>query len=434
MRTCLGLLLVLTAMAEPVFANGGGYFRGGVEGVGGIAGFEPQATENIRLLDEKLTVALGPEEAEVEIRYLMRNEAQKRVKVRFGFPVEESFDQDYMREPDEPAPPQPKQPRYCKDYVISAAGKPVAAKWQGEQLPAEDERFKGIAGWLVSEVTFGPGEEIPVQIHFRSGYPREHWSVSDDGSTTASIFKYRLSTAACWAGTIGTGKITLKPAGIDPRELKVLKPVNRFKQDGENWVWDFANLEPTMADDLEVEASPATRSYPAGDDNGTHIKRGSRWTLAHSNFTIAASSTLPPAGEHSYPAENVKSSSNEAVWSEGAAGPGIGEWLELKPAEPKPLDAIEIWPGYGMSKNLFQANARPKKILVELNGEYRFHADIADSPAELRIPIIGYTKPVKTLRLTFAEVWPGTQYEDLCVSAIQLHAVLEKEPKIRQAR
>ena len=47
---------------------------------------------NIRILDEKLTVSLGPNDADVEVRYLMRNETRQKVKVRFGFPVEESFD------------------------------------------------------------------------------------------------------------------------------------------------------------------------------------------------------------------------------------------------------------------------------------------------------------------------------------------------------
>ena len=292
-RTWLALGFI--ALHQPALANGGGYFRGGVERAGDVAGFEPSETEKIRILDEKLTVALGPKSADVEVRYLMRNETDKKVKVRFGFPVEESFDQNLLdlEQPDG-AGKTPNRLRYCQNYVISAAGKSIAAKWQGEEKASDDKRFKGIAGWLISEITFAAGEEKPVMIRFRSSYPMEKWSVSEDTSGGAALFKYRLSTAACWAGTIGTGRIILKPAGIDPRELKVLKPVNRFKKVGENWVWDFENLEPTLADDLEIEAQPETRGYGSWRrqtvDTTKEVESG---TISHTNYQIKASSFLP---------------------------------------------------------------------------------------------------------------------------------------------
>jgi hypothetical protein len=155
-------------LTQPVLANGGGYFRGGVERAGDVAGFEPKETEKIRILDEKLTVALGPKSADVEVRYLMRNETDKKVKVRFGFPVEESFD-NVMGEI-QPGTETDKL-RYCQNYVITASGKPIAAKWQVEKKSSGDKRFKGIVGWLISEITFAAGEEKPVMIHFQSGYP-----------------------------------------------------------------------------------------------------------------------------------------------------------------------------------------------------------------------------------------------------------------------
>ena len=73
--TSLGFVL----LAHPVLGNGGGYFRGGVERAGDVVGFEPKDTEKIRILDEKLTVVLGPSAADVEVRYLMRNETDKGV-------------------------------------------------------------------------------------------------------------------------------------------------------------------------------------------------------------------------------------------------------------------------------------------------------------------------------------------------------------------
>ena len=436
MKGIFSIGMAAVFLVQPLLANGGGYIRGGVERAGDVVGFEPKETEKIRILDEKLTVELGAAAADVEVRYLMRNETDKKVKVRFGFPVEESVDRNDFGPPGEGVPENAKQPKYCQNYSIAASGKPVDSKWQGEPKPSGDKRFKGIVGWLVSEITFAAGEEKPVLIRFRSGYPEEMWSVSDDSSTGSSLFKYRLSTAACWAGTIGSGKITLKPNGIPASELKVLKPVNRFRKDGDNWVWDFENLEPTMADDMEIEASPEILTYQLGAPDGSiFVSRGDKWSICHGNYGVKASSTLPDEDTISYAAENLKRLwTHDTAWSEGAKGAGVGEWIELSPEVPKPLAAIEMDPGYFKSEELFQANTRPKKVRVELNGEHSFTAMVQDARVTCHIPIQGYSKPVKTIRMTFQEVWPGKKYEDLCVSAIRLHVRLDKKPKIQPAR
>ena len=427
------LVMSFVASIQPVLANGGGYFRGGVERAGDLAGFEPKETENIRILDEKLTVALGPREADVEVRYLMRNETDKKVKVRFGFPVEESFDTELMVAAGVDGSVKTQVLKYCQEYVITAAGKPVAAKWQGEEKAVSDKRFKGLAGWLVSELTFAGGEEKPVMIRFRSAYPSEIWDVSADTSTTAAIFKYRLSTAACWAGTIGTGRIVLKPNGIDPQELRVLKPVNRFKKEGDAWVWNFENLEPSLADDFEVEAQPEVREH-SDTETTRHIERGGTWLLAHTNYEVSASSVLPPADGNSYEAAKLKSLWGNEPWSEGAPGPGVGEWVEMVPTVAKPLAAIVVIPGYFKSAGLFRANARPKKILVTLNGQHEFTTHLPDVREPFRIVIRDYVKPVKKIRLTFQEVWPGEKFEDLCVSGVKLEVKLDKKPKLEPVR
>lgn len=426
----------LLGTATDLSANGGGFFRGGVESAGDVAGFEPKATENVRILDEELTVHLGSSDAEVEVRYLMKNVTDRKVKVRFGFPVEESTDADAIMP--KKSTPDPKRLNYCRDYRITASGAPLKATWQGEVNDGSDRRFRGIAGWMISEATFAPNEEKPLLIRFRSIYPNEEWSVSEHGTRSAGLFRYRLSTAACWHGSIARGRITLKPRGIDPGWIQVIKPVNRFKKEGNDWIWNFEDLEPTLADDFEIEARPAQASYPESSDitDGTfseYIERRKRWTMAHSNYQVKASSTLPPDGDIQYLPENVRNPWSE-MWSEGAKGPGTGEWLELTPKTPKPLTAIAIKPGCFKSAALFQANARPKKLRIQLNGEKTLSADIPDLMEEIEIPVTDYNKPVKHLRITFDEVWPGSRFEDLCITSIRLHVRLDKKPNLQPAR
>jgi hypothetical protein len=436
--------LAWLAAASLALANGGGYSRGGVARAGAVVGFEPKHTASIRILDEHLTVRFGSEEAVVEVRYRMRNETPKRVTARFGFPVEESADQDLYGAPeDAKKKAAPKGPRYCLDYQASAGGRNLRAKFVAEPpaSAAADARFSGIRGWMVSEAVFAGGEEKAVVIRFRSVYPSSTWFVSENSHDSARTFRYRLSTGACWAGTIGRGRIELVPAGIDPAELRILQPVNRFRRDGARWVWEFEDLEPALADDLTVEVAPEQNSYWRGLD-GSHngptvewIERGKRWEMAHANYRVKASSTLPPDAGNRYDAANLHDDDWTNAWSEGAPGPGIGAWLELQPEVAKPLTALSIRPGYQKSPELFAANARPKRMRIELNGEHSFHAEIPDRHGDsIRIAVSGYAKPVRTIKLTFEEVWQGSRFEDLCVSGLWLHVRVDKKPTIAPQR
>lgn len=443
MRPQLKTILVvsmLSFLSGDLFANGGGYVTGGTERTGDIAGFEPKATESIRMAEEDLHIKLGPGRAKVEIRYRMENVTKQRVSVRFGFPVEESpkvhgLGIGAVLPPAEEIKLHP-EPLYCQGYRIFDGQREVKAKWQAEKRSALDDRFAHLAGWFVSEVSFAPAEVKEWMIRFESTYPFKKSTVSDDEFVSAARFKYRLSTAACWSGTIGKGRIVLEPDGIDPDELQVIKPVNRFQKSGGQWVWEFSDLEPTLADDIEVEAQPEISRYSsygeASDPNELGYEgRGPRWSIIHANYEVTASSILPAEGERSYGPGNLKEWGRP--WAEGASGSGVGEWLEIKPRVAKQLSAITFSPGFP-EKSLFKANARPKRVRVELNGEHVITTEIEDGMATVRIPVSGYVKPVSIIRLTFEDVWPGEQFEDLCLHTLRLHVRVDRKPRFQPAR
>lgn len=350
----MGVVAWVLLGSGPASGNGGGFLRGGVRTTGGIAGFEPVATEHVRILDETLVIRAGRERAKVEVRYLMRNMTDKTVKVRFGFPIEESMD-DNAYGPSAVAVVPHTSPKYCENYEITARGKPLRMVWQAEGNP-----------------------------------------------------------------------------------------------EGDRWIWNFKDLEPTLEDDLEIECQPVENVFGGqplakeGTDGlpshlyADYIERGGRWSMMHSNYEVKASSTLAPEGGIRYDATHVRDPWNDHVWSEGADGSGVGEWLELTPVAAKPLIGIHLKPGYQKkAKNdvsLFKANARPKSVRVELNGEHRFDAAIPDREEMVVIPVRGYDQPVRRIRLTFTGVYPGDFYEDLCVTSVKLHARLDREPKLQPQR
>ncbi len=442
LRWILSLLAVATLAMGSCLANGGGYQRGGVRSTGAIEGFEPRNTEDIRIVDEDLLIELNRDSVDVVVKYLFRNESDTRVKARFGFPVEELAEKSLFGE-DEPKE-RAKVPEYLKNYRIWSDAEGLKTKFEVEPEGSGegDERFVGLKGWMVSTVAFEPGEERRVRISYSSDYSFSVHFISENESLGAKEFRYRLSTGGVWKEPITKGRVVVRAGGVDPEEVRVLAPVNQFKRQGADWVWEFEDLEPTLADDLRIEAVPGESIVAANlpdPDTGAErfvrvIERRGRWSVQHAYYSVVASSMLAPSGELTYGPENVADRNPATAWSEGAQGSGVGEWLEIQPDVARPLISILVTPGYAASEELFRLNARPRRVEVELNGEYRFDAVLEDQPEEQTILVSGYSKPVSKVRLTITEVTPGERDEDLCISSVRFEARLDGKPDIRPSR
>ncbi len=449
-RLCpLFLALIFGGIDETssVHANGGGYFTKGVDQTGTIQSFQPEGTENVAIIQEDLDILLLEDSAKVEVRYILRNVSNAKARVRFGFPVEEIVmaknTLTYWSAKNSGELMLPKQLEACRNYRIELGGKSLDAKF----IPQEsqpDERFIGLRGWLVSEARFDKGEEKSMTIRFEADHIASRHSVSEDSTYDAKIFKYRLSTGAAWHGPILRGRVTVRSEGLRQEELLVKSPVNRFQRNSEGWEWSFRDLEPTLEDDLVIQAVAPVSTYGWRELNGKFfrrdddslaaqfMRRGERWFVKHTNYSIKASSTLPNEDDTSYQAGNLRL--HDAVWSEGAPGSGAGEWLELRPEVAQPLDAILIRSGHS-EKDLFEINSRPCLIEIQLNGEHKFQHTLENLfRKEQEIRVEGYSKPVRLVKLTFLSVYEGTEHQDMCLTRVSLRSVLSKAPKVEPSR
>ena len=100
----------------------------------------------------------------------------------------------------------------------------------------------------------------------------------------------------------------------------------------------------------------------------------------------------------------------------------------------KTADLVLVTPGYAASEELFRLNARPRRVEVELNGEYRFDAVLEDQPEEQTILVSGYPSQSRRFVSTITEVTPGERDEDLCISSVRFEARLDGKPDIRPSR
>jgi hypothetical protein len=438
-----GLLLLVANTRS--FGNGGAW-QTGVPVTGNAAASDQKRATNVTIEDEKLTIDLHQEFAAVEVRYRMRNTGTA-VAQDFFFPVERWADSD-----DESG----HTSMDLEGYAITADG--AELKW--ENVDAKGDKPKAVKDphwgefkpgtrlWNKSSIPFAQGQTREILIRYRSPYAANQSSVSDDSHSGEAYLQYSLSPAATWKGPIGKGTVTLNYLHPRPEEIAISKPKDRFKKINETqFAWEFQNLKPTLADDIKIVAHPAYDTYPARGDSPEDIEhptfraeyviQGNRYFLQHSDYDAVASSTLQPQGEHNYDVENIKGPQFDTTWGEGVEGDGIGENITLTVHRPLPIDAIMIMPGYRADDaTLWSKNNRVAELEVTLNGEHNFVAAIPDDKfADLYpIPVLGYAKPVSTVKLVIKAVHRGSSARDTCISRVELRGKLSQKPQIQHAR
>jgi hypothetical protein len=288
-------------------------------------------------------------------------------------------------------------------------------------------------------------------------------------------FRYSLSPAATWKGPIGKAKITVNCLHPRPEEISITKPKDRFKKiNDKQFVWEFQNLKPTLADDMKIVVHPPHDTYPARGEyaasyedrkfKSDYVVEKNHYFVQHTDYDAVASSTRSPEaapspsltptatasplespgeadiqaeGERRYDIDNIKGLDWGTTWAEGVEGDGIGENITLTVHHPLPLDAIMIMPGFkAEDKTLWTKNNRVAELEVTLNGEETFTATIPDEQFTdlYPIPVRVYTKPVNAVKLVIKKVHAGTGDHDTCISQVELKAKLSKKPQIQGAR
>lgn len=148
-----------------------------------------------------------------------------------------------------------------------------------------------------------------------------------------------------------------------------------------------------------------------------------------------------------YGARNVSDGNPKTAWVEGVAGPGTGEVL-LITEQLNPSKKVEIWNGYGANESLFQVNNRVKtigvhivKAMPDIAGQfgtvYRNLTVVASGTVTLKdvngfqlLPLPSFKRDTfhrddndwdyaYWLLLEIVDVYPGTKYQDTCISEIR---------------
>lgn len=141
---------------------------------------------------------------------------------------------------------------------------------------------------------------------------------------------------------------------------------------------------------------------------------------ATENFNSIAycvSSVLAPQGGNSYGPANLFDLDRSTAWCEGVRGSGAGEVLTLRIDGAGPFRRFLIENGYGKSDSIFSRNARPRTIEIRTDTGLSFRHELEDRWNERWVEL---PKPGKyqVLQIRVLDVYPGSQYEDMCISTI----------------
>jgi hypothetical protein len=138
---------------------------------------------------------------------------------------------------------------------------------------------------------------------------------------------------------------------------------------------------------------------------------------------VRASSSLPASGVASYGPSNIVDENPETAWNEAASGPGPGEWIELRLAEPATVTRLLVWNGYQKGAQ-FVENSRLRTVSLAV-GPRTFTVDLLDveGPQAVDLP-----EPVRAerVRLTVERVYPGSRYPDAAVSEVEVIGVVAR--------
>jgi tetratricopeptide (TPR) repeat protein len=197
-------------------------------------------TTQVRMLAETVTIDVQPGasekslgQAHVTADFTMHNTGDTPESMAVRFPIAATDGWSSINE--------------IADLQIHVAGNPVATR----RISGEDPyNSSAPVPWAAFDVTFRPGEDLAIRVEY---------TLQAGGEYPYIWFKYILSTGAGWKDSIGSADIIVRlPYDANVENALVEAADTSFGTtqgavfDGRTIRWHYAELEPTSADNFEV--------------------------------------------------------------------------------------------------------------------------------------------------------------------------------------
>lgn len=140
---------------------------------------------------------------------------------------------------------------------------------------------------------------------------------------------------------------------------------------------------------------------------------------------IQASSELTDSTK-TYKAEAMLDGNKETCWSEGAAGTGEGESVNIEFTCPVYISEVRFLNGYMKNETVYNANGKIKRAKLDLDGalyEVEFddwqYGEIENEPYSDRFTLDAPVR-AQSLTITISDAQQGTKYDDICLTELDI--------------
>ncbi|QMV42781.1 NADase-type glycan-binding domain-containing protein [Cohnella cholangitidis] len=384
--------------------------------------------KNVTLKREDLSFVIVGDRVRINVAYTLANRG-KADKVRFAFPVD-YYEQEYGCAPN------------CdfkaSDFRIVDGSQPLKVTDELIKMPVNriiDDTYivQKASRVYRTAISFAKNETKIIKVGYtvNAGYVDWMNPYSLIDRVGEREFNYDLAPAGYW----GNGKVDKLNITFDYRDIvkkggslrKLTLPYGQASPEG------IFKVELKQADLKSLGDLKFKYEYE------DYLKSKQ---IASSRISPKLVSGIKASSElgSRYGASRLLDGSLSTTWAEGSKGQGIGETVTIELKKNTSLAELRVMNGYMKSKETYGNNARAKEILVEslirysANEDYQWVSDtkyLEDKPYDAKAVADGnlyslsdqlayYEGEVKTIKLTIRDTYPGTKYEDTCLSELLL--------------
>lgn len=444
------IALIVFLLPTSLFANGSPINMSEIYGTGNI---EMMRKKNISLDEETISVVLDGDYANVNVEYKFKNHGQVDT-VAYGFPIDLYYKSEQVINLPEKSFTNFKledSSGFLKTFKYTPRSEGEVAKL----LTSDANYEKRLREWFIAEIPFKEHEAKTVKVSYRVKSRLDDIVYTKSFRPTFSdrTFTYLLKPSQNWGDGI-VKKCTIK---IDLRKLlrssgiiKEIYPKGYVNKEGV-LIWEYSKLDLKRAEEIKLVYDNSAAAL---------TKYISEERIPFKYIVSMKASSVLKTDEiniYNYEPKNLFDVDLNTAWCEGVKGHGEGQWVEFNFAGNVSVGAIGIINGYTKREALYYANNRIKKIELDVEyrpGEYDDEKPSGESKKAIQkettvidlkqiqfnelnknvqAPFISWLadyddnyRNVKKIRLTILEVFPGTKYDDTCISEVYFIGYVKK--------
>jgi hypothetical protein len=134
---------------------------------------------------------------------------------------------------------------------------------------------------------------------------------------------------------------------------------------------------------------------------------------------VCVSSVLKPVRGITYGPELMFDRKLNTAWTEGVAGDGVGQYIQIYFDKPTPVRGLQITNGYPKNDDIYKWNGRVKQVSITTSGGDSGKFVMKDTPKPQFVPVPG-RGAILWVRLTIRGVYRGERYRDTTISEIRV--------------